>query len=95
VHNDDQWPVGLVASCPDRDAQSLAQGTLSQFHDCPFAAKERVLAAVGFQQKAFEVAEVVEYQAGDFAGILGFPSRFASVVLAGHRAGIAVKGRGN
>ena len=67
MDDDGEWAVRVVLFDPDGEAESFAPGALGELGDVRLAAVESMLVFVGLEDEAFEVAKVVEDEAGDFA----------------------------
>ena len=73
------------SSYPARTVIRKCSSALGEFLEGLFAAEECVLPTDGLQDEAFEVAEVVEGQAGDLSGVfcpLSMPT-FAALTMLG------------
>ena len=68
VDDDGERAVGVVGFGCDGETESVVPGALGEFCDVSLAAVEAVVVLVGFEEEAFEVAEVVVDEAGDLAG---------------------------
>jgi hypothetical protein len=68
VEDDGEQAARVVSLDADGDAESFASSPLGELGDVPLAAAEPVLAFIGLEQEALEVAEAIEDQAGDLAG---------------------------